>query len=74
MEEVGQQRFIHKFYPVAIRGSTVLLLCSKIKLEMHAPLPLAVWHIETCLLNYPLQSFTMFSLKIKATNSDFLLL
>lgn len=62
MKEVGSQRFLHKFYPVAIRGSIVLLLCSKMKIGMYAPLPLTVWHIETCLLNYPVQSFTMFFL------------
>lgn len=61
MKEVGQQRFLRQFYPVAIRGSTMLLLCSKIKTEMHDLLPLTDWRIETCLLNYPLQSFTMFS-------------
>lgn len=62
MKEVGQQRFLHKFRPVVTRGSTMLLLCSKMKIEMYALLLLTVWHIETCLLNYPLQSSTMFSL------------
>lgn len=74
MKEVGKQRLLHKFYPLAIRGSSVLLLCSKIKIEMHAPLPLAVWHIETCLLNYPLQTSAMFSLSEKESQFDFFLL
>lgn len=62
MKEVGQQRFLHKSHPAAIPGNTVLLLCSKMKIEVYAPLPLSVWHIETCLLNYPLLNFTVFSL------------
>lgn len=51
----------------------MLLLCFKTKIEMYALLPLTVWHIEACLLNYPLQRVSPcpFSLEIK-TNSAFL--
>lgn len=60
--DLGVNRAFFTNSAVAIRGSTVLLLCSKMKIEMYALLPphcLAYWNL---FIKLPFTEFAMFSL------------